>query len=607
MTERYLLKSLIYCAVLLLVCCAPVTAGIPGDTDSDTIVSERELSTAILNYLTADPKNSLDADELSLAAHNCLHLPYGQLIIAVAGEKYLIPSTSYIDQKGVPADSLIYEGLVTKLRPKEGGPKEYLGWLAEEWESSDDAMTWTFHLVRDATWHDGTPFTSADVQFTYEYFRDHGNPDAPEAGAYLVNSGILDGVESVECPDDYTAVFHMKSCDPLFAETLATGPGIAVFPAHIWSTIDLPSTYADTAYIGTGPFAYASTISGTLSKVTAYEGYHGEMPNVRDIIIKNYEDEDAQLLALKKGDVDFISGEFGLSPKKAANLANTPGIGICQIPSGGQAFEVAFTSDVYPANITAFRRALSHAVNRERVCWLVGEGARPTDTVFLVPALAGDQINPATNNRFTYDIEEAKRQLAGAGFNLTEKDGRPLLLGPDGKQVEITIPLAGKASTNAVDQKIVAVLKEDWEGKLGIKIVDTPQVDDSVYLDWIAKTAVHFDGMPGRWHEDIDRLDNFQRSPLGENYYHFDNATFNSLITQLKNTADPDTRREIGFQLQEILAEEVPCIPVFSQDAFMAYRSDRFVGWDQALLDGGGNIRLFTSIKPASVEVDQRA
>ena len=605
MTDRHLITNLVCCVILLLACCVPATAGIPGDTNGDTVISEEELAAAILDYLNAEPE-CLNADELSLAAHNHLQLPYGQLIIAVAGDTYLIPATSYIDQKGVPPDSLIYEGLVTKLRPKDGGPKEYLGWLAESWECSDDATTWTFHLVKNATWHDGTPFTSADVQFTYEYFRDHGDPDAP-IGGYLVNSAILKDVASVECPDDYTVVFHMKSCAPLFTETLSTGPGIAVFPAHIWKDIDLPGTYVDTAHIGTGPFAYASAIPGTLSKVTVYEGYHGEIPYIREIVIKNYEDEDAQILALKKGDIDFISGEFGLSPRKAEALKNTPGIGICQIPSGGQAFEVAFTSDFYPANITGFRRALSHAVNRERICWLVGEGARPTDTAFLLPALAGDQINPATNNRFNYDIDEAKRQLAAAGFTLIEKEnGRPVLLGPDGKPVEITIPLAGKASTNAVDQKIVAVLKEDWEGKLGIKIVDTPQVDDSVYLDWIAKTAVHFDGMPGRWHEDIDRLDNFQRSPLGENYYHFDNATFNSLITQLKSTADPEQRKEIGFQLQEILVEEVPCIPVFSQDAFMAYRSDRFVGWDSALLDGGGNIHLFTSIKPASVDVGQR-
>jgi len=151
------------------------------------------------------------------------------------------------------------------------------------------------------------------------------------------------------------------------------------------------------------------------------------------------------------------------------------------------------------------------------------------------------------------------------------------------------------------------VLKEDWEGKLGIRIVETPQVDDSIYLDWIARTAVHFDGMPGRWHEDIDRLDNFQRSPLGENYYHFDNETFNRLITELKSTADPAERKEIGFRLQEILVEEVPCIPVFSQDAFMAYRSDRFVGWDAPLLGGGGNIRLFAEIRPANAEVGLRA
>jgi len=593
-----------FCCLFLLAFCMPVMAGIPGDMNSDTIISDAELSGGILAYL--DGSGSLDPEELSLAAHNCLHQPYGKLIVAVSGNNYLIPGTSYIDQKGVPPDSLIYEGLVTKLRPQEGGSKESLGWLAERWECSEDAKTWTFYLVQNAAWHDGTPFTSKDVKFTYEYFRDHGNGDG-ESGSYLVNSAILKNVRSVECPDDYTVIYHLNTCEPLFPDILATGPGIAVFPEHIWKGISLPATYTDTEFIGTGPFVYGSAISGSLSKVVAYDDYHGEKPYIREILTKNYEDEDAEILALKKGDIDFISGEFGISPKKAENLMDTPGIGICQIPSGGQAFEVAFSSDVYPANITGFRRALSHAINRERVCWLVGAGARPTDTVFLIPALAGDQINPETNNRFNYDIDEAKRLLTEAGFNLTEINGKPVLLGPDGKQVEITIPLSGKASTNAVDQKIVAVLKEDWEGKLGIRIADVFQVDDSVYLDWIAKTPIHFDGMPGRWHEDVDRLDNFQRNPLGDNYYHFDNEIFNNLITRLKNTADSEQRQEIGFQLQEILAQEVPCIPVFSQDAFMAYRSDRFTGWDSALLSGGGNIRLFSYLKPADAIVGQRS
>jgi len=50
----------------------------------------------------------------------------------------------------------------------------------------------------------------------------------------------------------------------------------------------------------------------------------GRSPNVREIVTKNYEDEDAQILALKRGDVDFISGEFGLSPRKAEALKNNP-------------------------------------------------------------------------------------------------------------------------------------------------------------------------------------------------------------------------------------------------------------------------------------------
>ena len=320
MTTRCLSKILA-CCILLLVCCTPAMAGIPGDTDGDTNISADELATAILGYLGGT--GALTAEELSLAAHNHLHQPYGQLVVAVLGETYLIPSTSYIDQKGVPADSLIHEGLVTKLRPQDDGSGGYLGWLAERWEMSDDAMSWTFYLVKNATWHDGTPFTSADVEFTYEYFRDHGDADAP-AGSFLVNSAILSNVASVECPDPYTVVFHMKTCAPLFPETLATGPGIGVFPAHIWKDIDLPSTYVDSKQIGIGPFAYTSTIPGTLSKVTAYEGYHGEQPYVREIVIRNYEDEDAAILALRRGDIDFISGEFGLSPRKAVSVGRAP-------------------------------------------------------------------------------------------------------------------------------------------------------------------------------------------------------------------------------------------------------------------------------------------
>jgi len=103
-----------------------------------------------------------------------------------------------------------------------------------------------------------------------------------------------------------------------------------------------------------------------------------------------------------------------------------------------------------------------------------------------------------------------------AGFTLIEKDGRPVLLGPHGKPIEITIPLAGKASMNAVDQKIVAVLKEDWEGNSHKRSLTPPggrlslsglDRKDCCSLRWHART-------PGTKTSTVWTIS--KRSPLGE-------------------------------------------------------------------------------------------
>jgi len=90
-----------------------------------------------------------------------------------------------------PTGSLIYEGLVTK-----GRNGTYRGWLAESWEPSQNGSVWTFHLVQNATWHDGTPCTCRDVKFTNDYMK----------AKNLTMSFVLSDVLNVTCPDPYTAV-----------------------------------------------------------------------------------------------------------------------------------------------------------------------------------------------------------------------------------------------------------------------------------------------------------------------------------------------------------------------------------------------------------------
>jgi len=582
---------LLCCAVFFLACCVPASAAVPGDTDGDTLVSEGELSTAIQGYLNATyagGSGGLDRAALSLAAHNTLNIPYGQIVVAVSSERDLL-QPAYIDAKGVPEGSLIYEGLVTRTRDKG-----HIGWLATSWESSADGTTWTFHIPEGATWHDGEPATASDVVFSYDYLKEKG----------LKNSGVLKHVTSVEPLDDTTVVYYCDCCMPLFPDILSTGPGVAIFPEHIWSAIENPAKQSDPEYIGSGPFKYVSSVSGDSYKLEAYRNYHGTLPYVDKVVRKLYSSQDTQILVLKQGKVDYV---YDLAPATARSLQSEKGIGVTQIPAGGKAYEVAFTCDVYPANITGFRQALSHAVNRDRMCGQIDSLAtEPTDTVFLVPSLAGDQVNEDTNGLYDYDLDKAKKMLADAGFTLKTEGGKNVLYGPDNTPVTITIPLGDKASINKVDEKIVLVLKEDWDAELGIRIeVENLQADSSAYKKRIGETAVHFDGMPGFFHDDISRLDNFQKSPRGHNYYHFDNATFNDLIDELGNTMDAVERQAIGDELQVILSEQVPCIPVCSMDSFNAYRSDRFAGFDDLILEGSGDINILSHIKPASTEVNR--
>ncbi|MCE5337865.1 MAG: ABC transporter substrate-binding protein [Methanomicrobiaceae archaeon] len=581
---------LLCCAVFFLACCVPASAGVPGDTDGDTFVSEGELATAIQGYLNATYAGGiggLDRAALSLAAHNTLNIPYGQIVVAVSSTGDLL-QPSYIDGKGVPPGSLIYEGLVTRTNDKD-----HIGWLATSWEPSADGTTWTFHIPEGATWHDGVPVTASDVVFSYYYLKEKG----------LKNSGVLKHVTSVETPDDTTVVYYCDCCMPLFADVLATGPGVAIFPEHIWGDIEDPAKQSDPKYIGSGPFKYVSSVSGDSYKLEAYRDYHGTLPYVDKVVRKLYSSQDTRVLALRNGDVDYV---YDLAPTTARSLQDKAGIGVTTIPSGGKAYEVAFTCDVYPANITEFRQALSHAVNRDAMCSIIDSSAtRATDTVFLVPALAGDQVNEDTNGLYDYDLDKAKTMLADAGFTLKTEDGKNILYGPDNAPVAITIPLGDKASINKVDEKILLVLREDWETELGIRItVENLQSDSSTYKKRIGETAVHFDGMPRLFHDDISRLDNFQKSPRGHNYYHFDDATFNGLIDDLSNTMDAAERQAIGDRLQVILSEQVPCIPVCSMDSFNAYRSDRFAGFNELILEDGGDINILSHVKPASTEVN---
>jgi peptide/nickel transport system substrate-binding protein len=456
---------------------------------------------------------------------------------------------------GVPASGLAYEGLVIKATNGRFDPA-----LAERWDVSDDAKTWTFHLVKNATWHDGVAFTCNDVKFTNDYMKANT----------LTLGFVLKDVQSIACPDDHTAVVTLKTSYSGFLDQISRQPGITISPMHFWQNITDPQRYQDSQFIGTGPFRFRKAEPGYFQYM-ANDQYYGTRAKISGVILKVITNPDSRVLALKNGEVDVVSG---ITPQVAQSLAGEKNIGVYRINDTG-AFEVAFNMNQYPANISGFRRAMSHAIDRDTVVTLFGTG-RPTDTTFLIPSLAGDTVNPAERGMYDYDLKKAQDLLQSAGFT---RNAEGLLTGPDGKPIALIIPLGGK-SGSANEQKVITVLKNDWE-KLGITVSTATYDDQTQYRTAINKNAVFIDSFPVTLHDDADSLVNFAVTPTQDrNYYNYNNTEYNNLVSQIQNTPDRARIRQLAYRMQEILAQDIPTVPICTTDTLVAYRNDRFTGWD---------------------------
>jgi len=463
-----------------------------------------------------------------------------------------ITYTSSMQKGGTPTG--IMEGLVIKDRTGKFDPA-----LAENWNVSDDAKTWTFHLVKNATWNDGVPFTCSDVKFTNDYMKKNN----------LTMGYVLKDVQSIDCPNDNTAVFHLKTSYSFFLDQISRQPGLSISPKHIWENVTDPQHYQDTQFVGTGPFVYVQTAPGYV-QLKRNDNYYGKVPAVTGIVLKTISNADSRVLALKNGEIDVVTD---LTPAVAQSLAGDKNISVYSINDTG-AYEVAFNTAQYPANLSAFRHAMSHAVDRETISSIFGTG-RPTDTTFLIPSLAGDYVNPADTGMYDYNLTEAQEMLAAAGFT-KNSDGK--LIGPDGKPVSVTIPLGSKGGSG--NQKVIAVLKNDW-GSLGIPITTVSYDDQTQYRKAVNQYPVFIDAFPVTLHDDPDALGNFAVTPLQEtNYYNYSNPEYNALVAELRNTTDPADIMKIGYRMQDILAQDVPTVPAVTTDTLVAYRNDRFTGWD---------------------------
>ena len=179
------------------------------------------------------------------------HYYGGTLVVATKLE----PSTyvyNYIWDGAIP---YINRNIFSKLVAYDESSGELYGDLAESWENSEDLMTWTFHLRKDVKWHDGEPFTSADVKWTIESILEYGEG----ANAYE----YVSMVESVETPDDYTVILHLNTPCGTMVNNVADYYGFDILPKHLYEGTDVTTNPCNTQPVGTGPFKFVEAVIGS--------------------------------------------------------------------------------------------------------------------------------------------------------------------------------------------------------------------------------------------------------------------------------------------------------------------------------------------------------
>lgn len=306
-----------------------------------------------------------------------------------------------INQNG-PAQTVagnIYEGLLRYspiLEPLPG--------LAESWTVSADARVYTFKLQPGVTWHDGEPFSSADVLFSIEMLK-QTHPRA------RINLAQLD---KVEAPDDLTVVFTLKQPFGSFLGIFEVG-SLPMVPKHIYEGTDFKTSSANNTPIGTGPFMFAEWQKGSFIRLKKNPNYRIKgRPYLDEIYWHVIPDASSRTIAFETGRVDVLPGgsveNFDVS--RLSKLDNT-----CVTAAGWELFSplawMWLNNRSGPTAHKKFRQAIMYAVNRNfaRDSIWNGFGKIATGPVASITRFYSDDVQ-----KYEYNPAKAKALLQEAGY-----------------------------------------------------------------------------------------------------------------------------------------------------------------------------------------------
>jgi peptide/nickel transport system substrate-binding protein len=427
--------------------------------------------------------------------------------------------------------------------------------LATSWETPDP-VTYVFHLRRGVKFHDGRPFSSADVKYTFDSILS-GAVLSPKRGTYDTDPKIA----SIDAPDADTVVFHLDEPSSSFLSNLSR-PGIGIVEAGSGKE---EGSHA----VGTGPFRVVSIEQDEEIVLERNPDYFGGAPKIERVRFKVVPEAIVRALELRKGSAD-VGGVNALTPDMVLALTKEPDIFAEERP-GTQLAYVAFNFDDPALAHREVRQALACATDRATLIrYLLRGEARPAPSL-LPPNHWGYDPDVA---QYGYDPKRAEELLDAAGFPR----------GTDGVRLRLTLKTSTEESTRLLGQ----ALADQWS-KIGVALTLRP-LENATFLADIARGS--FQMYTLRWvgannDPDIFRYvySSQRMPPAGANRGHYHNAELDRLIDAQSVEMDQGKRKALLSRIQQIVAVDEPYIDLWYVDNVCVHRG-RVTGID-VRPDGG--------------------
>ncbi len=434
-------------------------------------------------------------------------------------------------------DRLIFNGLVVR-----DNQMKLHGDLAESWETPDP-LTYIFHLKPDIHFHDGRPLTSRDVKFTIEFMMDPANR-SPKRGSFNM-------ISSIDAPDPSIVIFHLK--EP--------------YASFLWnmerSAVGIVPTGSSREFsehpVGTGVFQFVSqaqddSVVLTLGPASRSGPFPEKNAKVNDNPVQNVTfrivpDAIVRALELRKGSADVEMSS--LSPDMIPVLAKRKELQVTEEPGTNFAYLGVNLEDPVLKK-TEVRLALAYAIDRNSLIKYLLRGQAREASGILPP---NHWAYEPDVRKYAYDPNHAEQLLDAAG------------LPRDANGVRMHLIL--KVSTQEQARLVGAALQDQWR-RVGVTLEVRPLELATLFSDL---DKGNFQLSYSIWvgaNNDPDIFDLVFSSkkipPNGRNRGRYRNTQVDALIEQIRGEMDQSKRKELCSQIQKILSEDLPYIPLWYVD-----------------------------------------